>query len=106
MSDSPPFRCYYVATTIVHTVVADCPRAAAAIALDELEATSPYRADRVRVTLALAPPPDRGALDAVPSWESAEAPAAGPVVDPRRAWTLRRWLRAQRRARRRTATAP
>lgn len=90
-------RCYYIATTIVHAVVADSPRAAGAIARNDLEASSPYRADDVCAGLALAPPPDRAALDAVPSWESAEEHAD--AAPRRHGWTLRQWLRAQRRGR-------
>lgn len=96
MSDPPRLRCFYVHTTIVHAVVADSPRAAEAIAREDIEVCSPFRADVVRVELALAPPPDRAALAAVPSWESAEAPAG---ARRRFAWTLGQWLRAQRRGR-------
>jgi hypothetical protein len=94
---SPPrplLRCYYVETVIVHAVVADSARAAETIARAELATTSPFEADRVRSWSATTSPPDTRALDAFPSWRDAEADD-----DPRRAWTLRRWLRAQRTGR-------
>lgn len=87
----PDLHCYLVEVTVAHAVVAESPGEAERIACDELATSSPFETDRVSAALAVTPPPAPRALDALPSWRDAE-----PGGDPRRAWTLRRWLDHQR----------